>query len=264
MKPCDLLEQNIPLIERVIASVCRRRSFFDADAEDVRQEVLLKLAADDCAALRRLREESAIKTFVITAATRQILDSIRACKGRWRPSEIVRRLGEAAMELERLLNRDGWEYEEAVEKLIAEGIAKSRAELDEIRAKLPDRPPRRFVSEEPLSGVGDPGGVENDVQERGRQELQARVREALARAVAKLDAEDRFISKRLFLSERTVAQVARELGVDQRPLYRRRDRILGVFREELVAAGLEWEEVNRLMGWQELDLGWDDDDDEDD
>lgn len=258
MLPCDHLEQNLPLIERAIVSVCRRRGVFDDDAEDVRQEVLVKLAADDCAPLRRLRDESTIRTFVATATTHLILDVIRQHKGRWRPSAPARSLGVTAMTLERLLFRDGWAYEEAAEKLIAEGVAASRTELDTIRAKLPDRPPRRLVSDDAIAGLGDRDGVENSVQDREQTAIQVRLQEALARGSERLDAEDRVILKRLFLSGRTVAQVAQELGLEQRPLYRRRDRILKLLRDELEADGLEWVEVSRLMGWHELDLRWDD------
>ena len=258
MHPCDLLAQNLPLIGRIIASVCRRRAVYEDDAEDVRQEVLLRLAADDCAALGRLRDEGSIRTFVCAAATNLILDAIRGRKGRWRPSAVARSLGVTAMTLERLLFRDGWDYEQAARKLVAEGVPESRAELDAIRARLPDRPARQLVGEEALADYGDRDGVEEKVEEREREEVLARFRRAWERSGGKLEAEERFILKRLFLSGRTVAQVAGELGVEQRPLYRRRDRILGGLREELEAEGLGWEEVSRLMGWEKLDLGWHD------
>lgn len=248
MPPCHLLEQNLPQIQRMIASVCRRRGVFDEDAEDVRQEVLLKLAADDCAALRRLREDSSIRTFVAAATTNLILDAIRARKGRWRPSEVARSLGTTAEMLEQLLSRDGWEYEQAAEKLIAEGVPESRAGLEAIRARLPDRPARRFVGEEAIAGLGDRDGVEERVEEREREAVRSRFQRVWERCIGRLDAEDRFILKRLFLSGRTVAQVAGELGIEQRPLYRRRDRILLGLRTELQAEGLNWEEVRELMG----------------
>lgn len=260
----NLLEDSLPLIERVIASVCRRRGVFDEEAEDVQQEILLKLTADDCSALRRLRDDTGIKTFVATATTNLILDAIRSRKGRWRPSAVARCLGVTAMALERLLFRDGWAYEQAVEKLIAEGASASRAELDEIRAKLPERPQRRFVGEEAIARHGDLDGVENGVKDRERETVQARLQEVLGRVGRALELEDRFILKRLFLSGRTVAQVAKELGLEQRPLYRRRDRILRSVREGLEAEGLDWEAVSSLTGWRELDLGWDDGGDDDD
>lgn len=259
MHPCDLLAQNLPLIGRIIASVCRRRAVYAEDAEDVRQEVMVKLAADDCAALGRLRDEGSIRTFVCATTTNLILDAIRGRKGRLRPSAVARSLGVTAMTLERLLYRDGWDYEQAAAKLLAEGVPESRAELDAIRAKLPDRPARQLVGEEALADYGDRDGVEEKVEERERAEVRARFERAWRRSDGKLEAEDRFILKRLFLSGRTVAQVAGELGVEQRPLYRRRDRILGCLRDELEAEGLGWEEVSRLMGWDGLDLGWHDD-----
>jgi RNA polymerase sigma factor (sigma-70 family) len=258
MHPCDLLEKLVPGVRRAVASVCRRRGVFDLDAEDIEQEVMVKLAADDCAALYGLRDESNATTFVWTVATRVILDGIRERRGRWRPSTVARGLGATAVMLETLLFRDGWSYEEAVEKLLAERVRESREELDAMRAKLPDRPVRSFVAEQAIADSGSPEVAAEDVSGWERQTTQTRLERVFPRIMDELEPEDRLILKRLFLSGRSVAQVAQELEVEQRPLYRRRDRILQSLRNGLEAEGLSWAEVCRLMGWHELDLGLDD------
>lgn len=255
LHPCDLLKQLLPRLTRWIASVCWRRGVFREDAEDVQQEVLAKLADDDCSALERLRRQSNVRTFVWTITTNVILDEIRRRKSRWRPSAIARGLGTTAVMLEALLFRDGWEYDEAVAKLVAEGVRESLEELDAIRAKLPDRPTRRFVSDEAVSGSVAPEGTDDSFQNRDREELLTRLQKVLTTALGELDPEDRFLLKRLLFSGRTVAQVALELRVEQRPLYRRRDRILRFLRKRLESCSLGWNEIRELMGWRELDLG---------
>jgi DNA-directed RNA polymerase specialized sigma24 family protein len=63
---------------------------------------------------------------------------------------------------------------------------------------------------------------------------------ALHESLEELPPEDRFVLTRLFFDGRSVTQVARELGLDQRPLYRRRDRLLSHLRNALEAKGLTW------------------------
>ncbi|MGH7342073.1 MAG: sigma-70 family RNA polymerase sigma factor [Candidatus Rokuibacteriota bacterium] len=245
MHPCDLLEQQVPLIERAVASVCRRRRVFDEEAEDVRQEVLLKLAADDCAALGRFRGESSLETWITTIAVHRCDDEIRQRRGRWRPSVSARRLGFPAICLEMCVGRDGLEYEEAVAKLLAEGVVRSRQELDGLWMQLPQRPGRVFVPTEDVPEPASDDDPERTARERERDEHARRLEQALHEILGQPPAEDRLILKRLYLDGRTIAQVARELGLEQRPLYRRRDRLLDFLRRELMARGLRWPDGDR-------------------
>lgn len=245
MSPCDLLKQHVPLIERVVASACRRRSVFDEEAEDIRQEVLLKLAEDDCAALARFRGESSLETWITTIAVHRCDDEIRRRRGRWRLSATARRLGYPAICLEWCVERDGLEYEQAVAKLQAEGVVRSREELDAIWPRLPHRPGRVFVATDEVAEPASADDPERRARDREREQRSLRFERALPEVLATLPAEDRLILQRLFLDGRTIAQVARELGLEQRPLYRRRDRLLGDLRKELTARGPTWPESDR-------------------
>lgn len=253
MRPSDLLVQNLPLVERAVAAVCRRRGIFDQDAEDIGQEVLVKLAADDCAALAGFRGESSLSTFVNVVTARICFDEIRRRRGRWRPSLVAERLGYAATRLEILIYRDALGYEEAVAKLLAEGVVRSPDELDEVFPQLPRRPVRTFVdpedAPEPTSDEDPEGLAEQSERALHQQHLETALQEALQA----LTPEDRLILRRLFFEGRTVAQVARELGLEQRPLYRRRDRLLVDLRKALEARGLAWDEVDRNDRWDDED-----------
>lgn len=235
------MERNLALIERVVQRVCRRRCIFGHDAEDIRQEVLLKLAADDCAALVEFRGESTLGTFITTVATRVCFDEIRRRRGRWRTSLAARRLGAAAISLERLVYRDGLDFEQAATKLITEGVVRSRDELERVWPKIPQRPVRTFVDADDAPEPTSDDDPVRRVEELEQQKRLRRLQDVVEEILGALPPEDRLILKRLYLDGRTIADVARELGLEQRPLYRRRDRLLAHLRKELEARGLEWD-----------------------
>jgi RNA polymerase sigma factor (sigma-70 family) len=240
--PCRQLEQNLPLVRRVIATVCLHRCLFGADAEDTAQEVLLKLLADDCADFAGFRGESSLETFVSVVTMRACIDEIRRRRGRWRPSTASRRLGFAAVCLEELVYRDGLSFEEAVAKLLAEGVVGSREALDEVWPQIPARSARVFIPQEDAPEPVASDDPERQAEAREREAQESRRSAALDEVLSGLPPEDRFIVRRLFYDGRTVAEVAREVGIDQRPLYRRRDKLLEHLRRELEKRGFKWPE----------------------
>ena len=92
----------------------------------------LRLFEDDCAVLRKFRGESTIRTYLTTVLVHLFLDWRNAQWGRWRPTASARRLGPLAIELERLVLRDGRDYEEAVGTLVSTQAAVSPTECDEV------------------------------------------------------------------------------------------------------------------------------------
>ena len=60
----------------------------------------------------------------------------------------------------------------------------------------------------------------------------------LAMAVARLAPQDRLVLRMRFEDGCSVADIARALQLEQKPLYRRLERMLGELREALEAAGL--------------------------
>ena len=58
----DLFRSNLPLIDRVIARVCRQANVRDADADDFSSAVKVALIEDDYAVLRSWQRRSSLAT----------------------------------------------------------------------------------------------------------------------------------------------------------------------------------------------------------
>src|SRR4051812_3699085 len=133
------------LVEQAIAAVCRRSRFSATDAEDFAGVVRLHLVKDDYAVLRKCKDASLMRGYLIAVVAHQAQDWRNARWGKWRPSAEARRLGAVAVHLERLIVRDGMTFEEAVERLRTDvQITESRPALEQIAARFPVRHKRRF------------------------------------------------------------------------------------------------------------------------
>jgi RNA polymerase sigma factor (sigma-70 family) len=246
----ELLEANYPLVERVIAFTVRRHRLSDAEADELASLVRFKLVEHDYAILRKFEERSSLRTYLVTVVERIFLDQRVAMWGKWRPTAEARRLGPTAVRLEMLLVRDGLGFDEACELLRTNHqVPESQADLDGIRARLPLRPKRHVVGEEALAGLpARDDSAEQSVLDAERHRAAAEVQGALAKAVAALPPQDRLIVRLLFDQGLTVAQVARSLNLDQKALYRRRERLLDGLRQCLLAEGIRAEDVADGIG----------------
>lgn len=255
-----LFLEHLPFLERSIAFVCRRNGFPEADGEDFASWAKLRLIEDDYAILRKFRGTSKLTTFLTVVVRNLFRDYRIKLWGKWRPSAAAKRLGPTAVRLERMVSRDGRSVEEAIESLKEnQAVAESRRELERLAGRLPERVPRRFVGEEALEGEGSLDGVESRLRDRERAAAAARVEAALERALDALEPRDRLLLKMHYRDGFSIATIARTLEVEQRPLYSRRDRAFRRMRRELGEAGVEWERVEGLLGWERTDLSavWD-------
>jgi len=251
----ELFELHLDVIERVIASVGRRRSMSSDEADDFASWARVKLLEDDCAILGKFRGKSRFKTYLVTVLANLFRDYRISKWGKFRPSAKAKRCGPTAERLETLCHRDGFSFDEAVEILRRNhGVKESEAELAELAASLPSRTPRRRVGEEVLEHLGDSGRVEQRVRDRERAEAAERAESCLARALRELEPESRLILKMHFEDRLTVAAIARTLGLDQKPLYRRIDRCLGSLRESLEGDGFTARDAAELLEWDSLAL----------
>jgi DNA-directed RNA polymerase specialized sigma24 family protein len=66
-------------------------------------------------------------------------------------------------------------------------------------------------------------------------------------ALEAMPVEDRMLIKLRFWQEASIADAARILGVDQRPLYRRQEKLLAELRKRLASEGLSVEDVRGLV-----------------
>jgi RNA polymerase sigma factor for flagellar operon FliA len=240
MPTSDLFTPHLPLIERVVRGLCRRKGLPAEEAEDFEQDVKLKLWEDDCARLRKFDGRSEFKTYLTTVVARLFVDAQRARLGKWRPSEEAKRLGAVAVHLETLTVRDGFGFEEAVESLRRNhGVRESPAELAEIAGRLPARAPRRFEGEETLERLAVPGRAGKRLRDRERAKQWRRIKVVLGEAMSALPAEEQLILKMRFADGFTVARIAKVLGLPQRQLYSRIDKAKGRLRGALEERGVD-------------------------
>lgn len=249
MTPEQLFLTNLPLVERVIAFVCRRHRLRPEEAEEFASTVRLKMVADDYAVLRKFEGKSQLATYLTTVVQRLFLDYRNHLWGKWRPSAEAKRIGPVAVELERLTTRDGLGFEEACTTLRGNhGVEMSEKELADIVARLPPRQPRHLEGEEALEGYPAPDSrPDHHLLDGEREQIRRRVEAALGRSLTNLPPEDRLILRLRMEDDFTVAEISRALHLDQKPLYRRMEAIFRCLRRALEEDGIEKEEVSRVL-----------------
>jgi RNA polymerase sigma factor (sigma-70 family) len=255
LSPEQLYLGHLKHIDAAARHSARRRHFNREEMEDFISTVRLKLLENDYEVIRKFQGKSSLRTFLTTVVERLMLDYQNHRWGKWRPSAEAERLGRAAMRLEMHLVRDGLTFDEACQILrMNEGVQLSREELEAIAVRLPARNPlRRMLGEEELADR--PADGETPAESAlGRETLQ-RKREILAllgEVLASLPAEDRLIAK--MRGEFQVVRIAKTLGLEQKPLYRRVEKLLRTLRTELVARGVTAEEIAEILAFPERDV----------
>jgi RNA polymerase sigma factor for flagellar operon FliA len=246
-----LFLKHLDWIERFATRACGGQGLWGADAEDFIGWVRMKLMADDYAVIRDFVGNSEFRTYLGTVITRHLVTYIRAQRGRWRPTVAAVRLGPVAVELEKLVRGGGYTLQQAGEKLRTSGrTSLSDAELARLLGQIPGRPPLRPVVGEPDTGLDfAPGDSRADerVIEAEADARRAEMLSALGIALKQLDPEEQLIVQMHFAQEHTVADVARALRVEQKPLYRRVERLRARLRGILESAGLKGDDVRALL-----------------
>jgi RNA polymerase sigma factor for flagellar operon FliA len=138
-------------------------------------------------------------------------------------------------------------------------VAATRSDLEALRARLPGRAVRRFVGEEALDDLAvGASTTESAVAAREGAAIVARTRVALIRALAGLSPQDQLVLRLHFGEGLTIADVARALRVEQKPLYRQLERALETLRHSLESQGIRGEAVVEWLGraeWEEEGSG---------
>ncbi len=247
---------HLDLIEGVIRWVSRRHRLSPGDADEFGAHARLRLIDRDYEILRRFEGRSSLRTYLTTVIQRTFLDWRIAQWGKWRPSSQARRLGPVAVLLEKLVTRDGLTFDEAAAQLqVNRGITEGRDELYAMFARLPARVSRRPAGEAELESMPAHGSeADRDVRQAEASALRSHALAALQQALAQLPPQDRLIVRMRFEDGFSIADVARALHLDQKPLYRRVEQILRCLREPLVAAGVDRAVVAELLGEPGLDL----------
>jgi RNA polymerase sigma factor for flagellar operon FliA len=253
----DAYRTHREVLAGVLTTVCRRHHLSREDSEDFSSEFYLRLVQDDYAVFRQFQGRSSLKTYLLVVVTRAFQDWRNALWGKWRNSAEAKRLGNLAQQLERLTVRDGLTLDEAHQFLEAAGRGAPRSELAALAARFPVRPGRHFVSIDELIEypASDTGPAQTAETEEARM-LARLIRQAVASTVGDLDPSDRLILRMRFEDGISVADIARALGLEQKPLYRRIDRLLDRLRSALAGQGVSGPAVVDLLergGFDALD-----------
>lgn len=230
--PHTVSPSDFALLCDVVATVARHSGLPGDEAQDFSQHVHLRLLEKNYAPLAMFAGQSSFRTYLTVVVNRLLLDWRNARYGKWRPSAAAERLGPVAVDLDRLITRDGHDVDQAVSVVAAHPGAPSAAALRAIAEQLPARMKVRAIvvdDLEPLhvGSFADPIEAEQDAV--AKQQL---VR-ALKRACRMLPEADRYLLFLRFSRQMAVPAIAEELGEPAKPLYRRLERIYAALRRTL-------------------------------
>lgn len=239
VEPEALYLQHLDVVSSTAFALCRRNGVDSEAAEDFVGDVRLKLCEDDFAIIRKFGGRSSLPTFLRVVIANLFRDYRISKWGKWRPSAQAQRLGERAMHLERLISRDGYSFDAACHILEQrDGQPSPRAELRRLLLQLPARSPRRQAADTDLEALPASDRADSPMLEVERDGQRSTAEQALRRVLERLPAEDRLIVSLLYFEGLSVADVARGLGLEQKPLYLRIQKLLRAMAVSLEAEGV--------------------------
>ena len=244
MTPLDaegMFVDQLLTIERIIRSIAQRHALRGDDADDFASWVKLRLLDNDYAIIRKFQGRSSITTYLTVVIANLFRDYRIKEWGRWRPSCAAKRLGPVATRLETLIARDGLSMEEAFTALEHTNV--QRTELRRIAAQLPWRDRAIRLDLAALESVR--AGERADVQAWSMEPDEERVatEQVLQQSLRQLPAEDQVILRLRYWDGVSIADIARLLQLEQKPLYRRIERALSKLRQVLENEGIDRNQV---------------------
>jgi len=198
-----------------------------------------------------------LRTYLVVVVDRLLLDLRRHKWGVWRPSAEAVRLGPVAVRLDEMLYRDGMAFDEAVQILrMAQESGPSEADLRDIAGRLPRRTRRKEEGEPALARLSVSAASVEDLAFAGRrQERRQALRQCLRSALETFSDEEALIVRLHFSEGMTIAGIARSLRLEQKPLYRRLERLVGRLRNSLESNGFHADEAVDLVEHSAWDEG---------
>lgn len=242
-EPSELLLQNLTALQQIITAVCRRKGMKPDDIEEFSGVVRLRLVENDYAVIRAYQGRSSFKTYLASVVPRMLIDHQRHEWGKWRDSAGAERLGDVAVELERLLHRDGRTLDEAVAVVSARHPELTRAEFVELASQLAPRNRRTVVA---LEEAGDLGFNETDRAENA--DTAARISRIVIAFIAGLPRDEQLVFKLRFDSAMSVTEISRSLRLEYGPLWRRLQKRFRQLRQQLEGAGVGTADIEKLVG----------------
>lgn len=251
----ELFESSLRLIERVARGVCRRARVEGADADDFVSAARLALLENDYAILRSYEGRASLSTFLNVVLRRLLVDERVRTLGKWNPSREALRLGRTGVLLETLLRRDGRSIDEALPLVRNLDPSLTREQVAQMASRLPERTMRpRLVELDEDVAIAHPQDADAALVEAETRAIAARANVTMREALAALTVEDRMLLRCRYGAGMPLSDVARILGVPQRPLYRRSEAILRRLRETLRDAGVDEKAAMEIVGSAVVDL----------
>lgn len=250
-----LLTENLPVIERAVAFACRRYALRPEDAEEFASIVKLKLIENDYAILKAYEARSSFATFISIVVQRMAIDFRIHEWGKWHSSAEAKRLGPLAIDVERLLHREGRTIEDA-----AAIVGESREAVEQLAARLPARAPRRrdvALEDAEPSAITKPADAEDLAVADDRRKTSEKVSAIVSALLSRVPDDEQLILQLRFEGGMTVAQISRALQIDQKVTYRRIERRMRDLKEELLRAGVDSRDVLDLIGHDDALLRFD-------
>lgn len=240
-----LFLRSLNTINLLCRETARRGRMGPDETDDFTSAVKLRIIANDYEVLRKFRGQSNLKAYLRVVIQRMLLDQRNSAWGRWRASAGARRAGPVAITLERMTVRDGLSFDDAQARLQRiDGHRHDTSALQNYLANFAPRLRQRRMEESVTHDLPHPSPSPFD--EIARLDSIAateRASKALRSALAKLSAEDRRLIKLRYGSGTSTADIARELRLDQKALYRRFERLLRYLRSQLESAGVNRENL---------------------
>lgn len=237
---CELvLVEHFDWARRTMAKQCRRFRMSNAETEDFESWALLRLVENDYHILRQFRGDSSVRTYLSVVIRTLHRDFVASRWGRYRPSAAARRAGATALELERLMSRDRLSARHAALTIhTSRRGALSETELIRLALSLPVRCFEAKRTMELTIDAAAPDRADERITSSEDQTERSVVLSALEDTLQELsDLELRVVRLR-FWKGLSVADISRELGVDQKPLYRTLTRVLESLRRNLESQGI--------------------------
>lgn len=222
------------LLCKVIDAVTRTSGLGESQAEDFSQWIHLRLLERNYEPLTRFAGRSTLQTYLTVVVRRLLLDWRNAEFGKWRPSRWAHRIGGAAIDLDRLLTRDGYRMDEAIAILQDRAGAPPPAVLRELAYRVPRRNCRRNV---PYHEAERSVNFEDPVQAEEASIARRKLLGHLKDAYQQLSPADRDLLRLRFFRNLPVVTIARLLGVPAKRLYARIDRVVLSMRPAIAGGG---------------------------
>lgn len=238
---------HLDTIDVVVAHTARRSRLSATERDELRSLVRLKLVEKDYEVVRRFEGRSSFRGYLTVVVQRVLLDWRISQWGKWRPSAVARRSGPLAVRLEALLFREKRTLDEAIEVLRVLGFPESREGILALAGSLPRRTIHREVGEDAARELPTGGSVEDAVLDGEARLMAERAEETIASALESLEPRDRVVLKMHFIDDCPLSEVARVLGVAQKPLYRQVKQALSMLRERLHAEGVSTQTIGHLL-----------------